>query len=322
MTADILSEALKLVRLSGVLLFRVDTGGSWCVATGPTPQALAPVLAAGTTHVIAYHVVTEGVCCLRCGGHWHELRTGDAIVMPHGHPHVIGDMPGHRPVPIAALLGDRPLWTLRHVAMGARDERPVSLLCGFLGCDRRAFSPLFATLPDAFRVPLAAHAGDLLHYAATAVLDERPGAGTLRLRMSEMLFMEALRAYVETLPDEATGWLAGVRDPMVGMALRVMHAEPARAWSVEELARHAASSRSLFAERFRSVVGTPPMHYLTQLRMHLAAAYLGERDCSVARVAEEVGYDSCAAFQRAFKRHFGTPPAAWRRSHGTSLPVE
>lgn len=319
MTADILSDALKLVRLSGALLFRVDTGGCWGVATGPSPQALAPVLQVGTSDVIAYHVVIAGVCWLCCGDDdWHQLQQGDAIVLPHGRPHVITDDPERRPVPIGTLLGDRPLWSLQHVAMGARDERPVSLLCGFLGCDRRAFAPLFATLPEAFHVTLASRVGDLLRYAVTIVLDERPGAGTLRLRMAEVLFMEALRAYVETLPDEATGWLAGVRDPVVGVALGAMHAEPGRAWSVDDLARNAASSRSLFAERFRNVVGMPPMHYLTQLRMQLAASYLDERDCSVARVAGDVGYESCAAFQRAFKRHFGAPPAAWRRSHGSS----
>lgn len=164
-----------------------------------------------------------------------------------------------------------------------------------------------------FTVELDDRAEALLQYAANRALEECPGADSLRVRMAELLFVEVLRLYMQSLPEDATGWLAGLRDPLVGRALHALHETPCRRWSVEDLATVTASSRSVLAERFREIIGEPPMHYLTRLRMQLAARRLeGSRD-SIARVADEVGYDSSAAFQRAFKRCFGEPPATWRR---------
>jgi AraC-like DNA-binding protein len=154
----------------------------------------------------------------------------------------------------------------------------------------------------------------LVDNAASEALEDRLGAQSLRVRLAELLFMESLRLYMQTLAEDATGWFAGLRDPVIGRALQALHDAPARLWSVEALAETVGNSCSSLAARFREILGEPPMHYLTRLRMQLAARHLHEYSWSVDRVAEEVGYDSTAAFQRAFNRTFGVPPATWRQS--------
>jgi AraC-like DNA-binding protein len=211
------------------------------------------------------------------------------------------------------MLHGQSVLDLRRASFTTGPGAATAVLCGFLGCDRRAFEPLFNSLPPMFKAALGTQHQNLVQFALAETLDDRPGAACLRVRLAELLFMGALRAYMQTLPADATGWLAGLRDPLVGRALRVLHAQPCRRWTVDELAAAIASSRSVLAERFRNIIGEPPMHYLTRLRMQLAARRLGDSRQSIACVADEVGYDSSAAFQRAFKRCFGVPPAAWRR---------
>ncbi|MGH8211878.1 MAG: AraC family transcriptional regulator [Rhodanobacteraceae bacterium] len=171
-------------------------------------------------------------------------------------------------------------------------------------------------MPPMLKVKLGAQHDHLVEFTVAETLDDRPGAASLRVRLAELLFMGALRSYMQTLPADATGWLAGLRDPLVSRALQTLHAQPCQRWSVEGLAAAVAGSRSNLAARFRELIGEPPMHYLTRLRMQIAARQLRERTCSIASLADAVGYDSSAAFQRAFKRSFGMPPAAWRRNTG------
>lgn len=314
MAADLLSDVLTWVRLTGAVIFRIDVTGPWGVAANTRRETFAPALPPGTNNIIAFHIVVDGECWLRHPpDEGFQARIGDAVVLARGDPHELGDRAGRRIVPFDAVLSGRSILDLRRERFETGDAPRVSLLCGFLGCDRRAFEPLCASLPPVFRVNLGAHIRSLVHYAATQALDDTPGAGGLRARMAELLFMEALRLYMQSLPVDATGWLAGLRDPLVGRALRELHGAPTANWSVEALAERAASSRSNLATRFRAVVGEPPMHYLARMRMQLAARYLTERSCNIAEVAEDVGYDSSAAFQRAFKRCFGVPPAQWRR---------
>lgn len=321
MGVDILSDVLGRVRLTGAVVFRIDVSGSWGVAAQPSMEALAPAFPPGTNNVIAFHIVVDGRCWLRGAKQpWLEANTGDALVLPHGDSHELADQPGRPTLSMDSLLGGRSPLELRHERFGGDSEPSVSLVCGFLGCDRHAFEPLCACLPPIFRVDLGRHVPALVSYAATRALDAVPGAAGLRARLAELLFMEALRRYMELIPPGSRGWLAGARDPLVGCALRYLHAAPGRAWSVAQLAHATASSRSQLAGRFRAIVGEPPMHYLMQLRMQLAARYLSEQAASLETIAEAVGYDSSAAFQRAFKRHFGVPPAAWRRGRAPAAP--
>lgn len=263
---------------------------------------------------IALHVVIAGECWVRhASRNWFCVPQGHAVVFAQGDPHELADQCGRPTAPFAAMLGGRSLLDLRHERFELGTGHDVSLLCGFLGCNKRAFNPLCSALPPLFTVELDDRAAALLRYAANRALEECPGADSLRTRIAELLFVEILRLYMQSLPDDATGWLAGLRDPLVGRALRVLHEHPYRHWTVDELAAAIGSSRSVLAERFRGVLKEPPMRYLTRLRMQLAARRLEKSQDSIARVAEEAGYHSSAAFQRAFKRCFGEPPATWRR---------
>lgn len=314
MAVDLLSDALALVRLSGALIFRVDITGPWGVAAHPTVEKFATLLPPGTSQIIAFHVVLDGQCWIRHPSRdWFVLPRGHAVVIPHGDQHDLGDRPGCMTVPFSSMIEGRSLLDLRHARLETGPGKSVSLLCGFLGCDQRAFDPLCRSLPPLFVVDLGARRDALIRYAVANALDDSPGAAGLRGRLAELLFLSTLRRYMRDLPADATGWLAGLRDPLVGRALHALHEQPCRRWSVDELAATIASSRSVLAERFREIIGEPPMHYLTRLRMQLAARRLGDSRQSIACVADEVGYDSSAAFQRAFKRCFGVPPAAWRR---------
>lgn len=315
MSSDLLSDVLQLVRLTGALIFQVDITGPWGVAGDPTIEKFAPLLSPGTSHVIAFHVVLDGECWIRhdsCG--WFNVPVGHAVVIAHGDRHDLCDQPGSQTAPFAALLGGRSLLDVRHVSFETGPGSKTSLLCGFLGCDQRAFEPLCRSLPPVFQADLGKRMQTLVRYATANALDDSPGAAGLRSRLAELLFLGALRLYMRDLPADASGWLAGLRDPVIGRALQALHAQPCKRWTVDELAAVAVSSRSTLAARFTEVLKETPMHYLTRLRMSLAARQLTDSRKSLAAVASEVGYDSPAAFQRAFKRSFDMPPAAWRRN--------
>lgn len=318
MTVDLLSDVFKLIRLTGALMFRFDVCGRWYIKNSATEaSSMARLLPAGTDQIIIFHIVNEGECWMRdASGEWVHTTAGDAVVLAHGHAHDMANRIDGASVPFREVLGARSFHNLRSLYFERGPEPKVRIVCGFLGCSRRAFAPLCASLPAFCRVTLGESARSLVRYALSETLDERPGADTLRLRITELLFMEALRQYMLALPDDATGWLAGVRDPLVARAMQALHDAPADVWSVQTLATAAASSRSSLSARFREVIGEPPMRYLTRLRMQRAAGYLSEGGFSIEQVASAVGYESSAAFQRAFKRCFGMPPATWRRTVG------
>lgn len=321
MTTDLLSDVLKLVRLTGALIFQIDITGPWGVAGDPTIEKFAPLLPPGTGHVIVLHVVLEGECWLRHASRgWFAVPTGHAVVIAHGDRHDVCDQPERPAVPFATLLDGRSLVDARHIRLETGPGTRTSLLCGFLGCDERAFEPLCRSLPRVFQVDLGQHMQTLIRYARDNALDDSPGAEGLRGRLAELLFLAALRVYMRDLPANASGWLAGLRDPLIGRALQALHAQPCRHWTVDDLAAVAASSRSALTARCTEVLGEAPMHYLARLRMSLAASELGSSRKSLATVATDVGYDSPAAFQRAFKRSFGVPPATWRRQIRASGP--
>ncbi|HZS32410.1 MAG TPA: AraC family transcriptional regulator [Methylomirabilota bacterium] len=313
MGVDPLSDVLRVVRLDGAFFYPVEASGRWSVEA-VAAKDLAPRVLPGAEHLISYHIVTSGRCWGRLIGEPPvELGRGDVIVFPHGDPHVMSSapvVPAELTVP--ATVGRHP----DTVRLG--DGAPVStmLVCGFLGCDRRPFNPLLSALPRQLHLP-GLSSGWLRSFAQQVVEESRArraGADSVLTRLAELMFVEVIRRYAETLPPERRGWLAALRDDAVGRALAFLHGEPARAWTLDQLAREVAVSRTALAERFTALVGQPPMQYLARWRMQLAAGRLAGGPGKVAAIAEEVGYDSEAAFSRAFKRLVGMSPAAWRRA--------
>lgn len=309
---DPLSDVLRAVRLTGAYFYLVEAGAPWSVSAVPAKQ-LAPRILPGVEHLISYHIVIEGRCWGGLEGEEPiELAAGDVLIFPHGDAHGLGsspeswvnvDLTDTTPAryPETVLLGD-----------GARETRFV---CGFLGCDAHPFNPLIASLPRVLHVPRAA-GGWLSTFPEQVVHESRAthaGSDTMLTRMAELMFIEVVRRHLQTLGAEQVGWLAALRDPVVGGALSLMHDRPAYDWSLPELAREVAASRSVLAERFTHLVGIPPMQYLAQWRLQLATELLMRDSAKVSAVGVQVGYDSEAAFSRAFKRATGAAPAEWRR---------
>ena len=310
---DVLSEVLQQVRLAGAVLFRSTFHGPWCIAARPEAAVVAESLP-GASQLISFHVVLGGALWACLGdGEPLQVEAGEVLVLPHGDAYVIGDSPNGLPVPAEQFLRGTPLANARELHWGS-GEQCTRVLCGYLGCERQAFTPLFEALPRMFKVRLQGTdgAGGLLAFAEHEAVADWPGAHTSRLRVAELMFIETLRRYMETLPAQH-GWLAGLRDPVVGRARALLHAQPDSRWTVSGLALRAATSRSVLAQRFVDTLGEPPMQYLSRWRMLVAARRLREGRDSVARIAESVGYESPAAFQRSFLRHMGTTPARWRR---------
>jgi AraC-like DNA-binding protein len=317
MSSDTLSDVLQGVRLSGAVFFDVRARAPWAQAAA-AGSYVGPRLMPGVEHVISYHVIAEGRCWVRCKGAAPLLlEAGDVIVFPQGDAHILGSEPTCEAKPdLAGYDRVRDLTIPLAVNFGAEKGELVHVICGFLGCDVRPFNPLIATLPRVLHIRDRAGAtrgwlNHFVHLALAESRERRPGAQSVLARLSELMFVETVRRHLETLPPEESGWLAGVRDEAVGRALAALHRQPARAWSVEALAREASVSRSVLADRFTALVGKPPMQYLAQWRMQLAAGLLA-RGAKVARVAVDVGYESEAAFSRAFKNLTGHSPGGWR----------
>lgn len=320
---DVLSDVLRAGKLTGALFFLVDAAPPWKVAV-PDARTFAPIILPHAQHVISYHVVTRGACSgALIGGPPVALAAGDILVFPHGDPYVISSAPigdeevdFHSSVAFFRLMaaGDLPFT----VTEGGTGAERLQLTCGFLGCDARPFNPLLQTLPRMLHVRApSAPEGDLLARLIELTLAEsradRPGGECIRLRLSELLFIEVVRRHLTSIPEAQAGWLAGLKDPAIGRALALLHQRPAHAWSLDELAGSVGMSRSALAERFSGFVGQPPMQYLGQWRMQIAARLLADGASKVAAVALEVGYGSEAAFSRAFKKATGVAPADWRR---------
>jgi AraC-like DNA-binding protein len=320
MTSDVLSDVLRAVRLTGAVFFDFDLSSPW-VAEAPPSREIAGSVMPGAHRVIEYHLIARGRCWAHAiGAEPIALGEGDLIAFPQGDGHVLSSAPGMRAVPDPAMFVRRssPLPLVYEMGGGGDDRARV--ICGFVGCDDRPYNPLLGALPKTIHLSArGAHAvsgwlATLVHIAVTEAGARRPGGENVLARLSELIFVELIRQYVETTPME-TGWLAGLRDPVVGQALGAIHAEPAADWTVESLGRVAGVSRSVFAERFTAVVGQPPMQYVTLWRTQLASRLLAEGG-QVAAVAAAVGYDSEAAFSRAFKKIAGRTPADWRRNVG------
>ena len=281
---DPLSELLRVVRLSGANFVGVEAAGPWRLAMPGVPETVRRMVP-GSEHVVACHIVTKGCCYGSLSGEAQvELAEGDVIVFPHGDAH--------------RLWGER-----------------TALVSGYFGCDRELFNSLLAALPRHMHIRGAAGGwlGDLARRLIEESAAASPGADCIATRLAEAMLIELLRRFLAEHPSGQAGWVAGLRDEVVGRALTLLHARPAYPWDLAQLARQALSSRSRLAKRFMQVVGQPPMQYLAQWRMQLAASKLSESGSKVAAIGAGVGYDSEAAFSRAFKKATGVTPGAWRQ---------
>jgi AraC-like DNA-binding protein len=335
LSADTLSELLRAVRLRGAIFYYVDGIAPW-VAEAPPAREIVGAILPGAEHLIEYHVVTKGRCFGALAGEpGVELREGDVIMFPQGDAHVMSSGPRMRAPEVdrAFFFSPRPA-QLPYVLMQQGDKllagtdaltarldgggaERATIVCGFLGCDARPFNPLLAALPRLLHLPGAAASGGWIEHFINVAVEEanrkRPGGEAVLERLSEMMFVDVVRRYLEHLPPEQTGWLAGLRDRFVGRALGLLHERPSHRWTIDELGDAVGLSRSALHERFLHFVGQPPMQYLAQWRMQVGSRLLLESTMNVAAIALETGYESEAAFSRAFKRQLGVPPATWRR---------
>jgi len=318
-SADVLSDVLSAVRLTGAVYFDFDLSSPWVAETPPAREIAATVMP-GAQRVIEYHVIAQGACWGHAVGQEpFRMQEGDLFVLPQGDAHVLSSAPGMRGTPDLSKFARRSTPLPLVYEMGGGGPERARLVCGFLGCDERPFNPLLTALPPVIHLPAGGEGattewlGMLLNIALKESGSARAGAENILARLSELMFVEAIRRYIETLPSAQTGWLAGLRDPVIGQALAALHGEPREAWTVEALARIVGVSRSVLAERFTEMVGQPPMQYLALWRMQLASRLLAEGG-QVAAVAGAVGYESEAAFSRAFKKLVGQAPGTWRRS--------
>jgi AraC-like DNA-binding protein len=316
---DVLSDVLRAVRLTGAIFFDVEATAPWVAAT-PKGASIAGNVMPDAEHVITFHAVTEGYC-------WAELEdgssppfrvaAGDIVMAPMADPHVLCSEPGMRAAPNMGLYyrpSDRRLpFVLDQLGGGGE---PARFVCGYLGCDIKLFNPVLRALPRLVHTRGADGAAHLAHLVRLAVEEStarRSGGETVLSKVAELMFVEVVRRHIEALPSDAAGWLSGLRDPHIGAALALMHGRPAEGWTLERLAHEIGLSRSVFADRFAHFVQESPMHYLTRLRMQLATRLLEQPAIGMAQVAAEVGYESEAAFNRAFKKFAGQPPGTWRR---------
>jgi len=278
---------------------------------------------AGAEHVLFFHYLTAGRCKIRLvdGVDVFDVAEGDVVLFPRDDRHLMGSDLHVAPLEAENLTfedaggGQERFVRVRHGGGG----EVTRFVCGYLACNRSVLRPMLDALPRLVRISLREGADkslmrDLLKFGIQESAQPQPGGSSSLAKVAELMFVEAMRQYVAELPDEARGLLAGIRDAHVGRALALMHGDSAKGWTVDSLAREVGMSRSVLAERFAELLGEPPMQYLTRWRLAVAARSLRSTAEPIARVAERCGYESEAAFNRAFKREFGLPPAAWRRS--------
>lgn len=319
---DPLSDVLRMIKLTGALFFVVDATSPWGVEVPPA-DAFASIVLPRAQHVVSYHIILNGLGWAKIPGLASTpFEPGDIIVLAHGDPYSMLSGPDQQPELDAQatmdFFRDMAAGKLPFVVReGGGGEERTEYVCGFLGCDMRPFNPVLSTLPPLLRVRLP-HRGDddLLDRLIDLILAEarrpRIGGEAIRLRLSELIFVEVIRQYLASLPSRERGWLSALRDPLVGKVLTMLHNEPAYPWTLNELAGRAGTSRAALAAHFADLVGLAPMQYLALWRMQIAARLLADGFMKVAVVGREVGYESEAAFSRAFKKIVGVSPATWR----------
>ena len=317
---DALSAALSSVRMTGAIFADAICSAPWGFAV-PAIDALERVvhmLAPGTERVVGYHLVTEGKALVGLEASEDvALTAGDIVIIPHGDPHRVTNGTPSKLIDTSPALAKWLAGDVSSMELGGGGER-THFVCGYFGCERHAARLFLAGLPSLIKINLRTDAaGRWLENSIRHLLDEaksrRPGGAVVLSKMAEAFFIETLRRYMQQLPLEQRGWLAGARDPVVGAALALLHRQPCHSWTVSELAAEIGASRSLVAERFVLFLGEPPLTYLVRWRLQLAARLLQTTQKTILQVVVDVGYESEAALNRAFRREFGLPPAQYRR---------
>jgi len=313
---DVLSTVLRAVHLEGAVFYNAEFSAPWSFRAPPSCQ-VASRISPEPRHVIMYHLLTEGRAYGNVeGGQRIPLTAGDIVVFPHGDAHILGNGRDVAPRDHGRMLNEILSQGLNVARMGGGGE-VTRFICGYLVCDHQLSKVFLSGLPPIFKVSIGHDSSgqwleNSIRYSVGQAAALQTGSEIVVAKLSEALFVETLRRYVHLLPLGHTGWLAGARDPEVGNALALLHRRPADPWTIAELARHVGVSRSVLADRFRHFLGIPPMTYLTRWRLQMGAQLLGSTSRSVAQIAAEVGYESEPAFNRAFKREFGSPPARFR----------
>lgn len=319
---DVLSEVLKAVKLDGAMFYNAEFSAPWCFRAPPS-RIVAPYLSPDSRHVIIFHLLTEGrgYGQIEGDGRPVPLNAGDIVIFPHGDAHIMGNGSPVTPVDNAKELQRILSQGLKVCRFGGGGET-TKFICGYMSCDPQLSRVFLGGLPPILKVSIRNDASgqwleNSLRYSVDNADAARAGGEAVLAKLSEVLFVETLRRYIALLPDEQTGWLAGIRDPEVGKALALLHRRPAHPWTIAGLASEVGISRSVLAERFRRYLSETPIAYLTRWRLQLGGQMLKTTSSSVAEIAAEVGYESEPAFNRAFKREFGLPPARFR-SHSKS----
>ena len=320
---DVLSEVLRVVKLEAALFFNAEFTAPWCLSSSQTSE-IAHYFSPDADHLIIYHFLTEGRAYAKLpDGRREELTAGDVVIFPHGDAHFLGNGSA-KPVDSIKTFAKNLAQGLKVARFGGGGEI-TRFVCGYMACDRRLSDVFLAGLPSMFKVhvvdqPSGKWLEQSIRFSVGEENGSNAGSGLVLARLAELLFVETLRCYINALPANETGWLAGARDPATGNALALLHKDPSHPWTISELAKKVGLSRTRLAERFRHFLGESPMAYLAQWRLKLGAEILSSSDESVAQVAAAVGYGSEASFNRAFKRAFASPPAQFRRRRKV-LPV-
>jgi AraC-like DNA-binding protein len=313
---DALSDMLRVVGLTGGIFLDARFTAPWCIAGQVSPDLCAPFMAP-PSRLVCFHFIVEGNCFIEVSGNEPMAAgEGEVVLLSRNELHKIGSDLRLQPTPAGDIMLSPEGAGVSRIEHGGDGDR-CAMVCGFLGGDAQ-LEPLLKTLPSLLKLKVRDTPGgewiaQSFRYGAQQLVNGDPGAATIMSKMSELLFVEAVRRHLTTMPEAQTGFLAGLRDPAVGKALALMHTQVARDWTAEDLADAVNLSRSAFAERFTTLMGQPPMRYLTGWRMQVAGHRLREGRQTIAQIAFDVGYESEAAFARAFKREVGMPPAAWRK---------
>ncbi|HVC31452.1 MAG TPA: AraC family transcriptional regulator [Steroidobacteraceae bacterium] len=315
---DALSELLRVIRLTGTAFIDAELTAPWAIQT-PPPSVLAARLAPGARKIIPYHLVSEGGCFIEVKGQPPiQVEAPEVVLFPHGDVHVLSSAPGLEPLQItteAVIRLTRPdsIARARYGGNGTKTR----LICGFFACEELLSGQLIQRLPHVMRCKLAADSSAtlLLRSLAPTKGGASPGSGAVMGKLAELLFVDAVRLFVEDKSND-DGWLAGLRDRYASQAIALIYAKPDAPWTLGSLAKAVGLSRTALAEHFARCTGVPPMQFLAQWRLRLAAEALRHTDRPIKNVAENAGFSSTAAFTRAFGREFGASPASWRGKAG------
>ena len=316
-SADALSDLLSAMHLAGSVLFRAEFREPWSVMS-PDSVQLSGLLPVRSRHVIPFHVIASGSCRLVLPGQPPvRLVEGDAVLLPYGHAHELKGEADIPIIPIGGLLPTLP-WTNPCVVRYGGAGALTSIICGYVQCDELLFHPVLRHLPALLHVspdgtPADAWLASTIRHTATEAIRALPGSRSMLPRLTELMFVEILRKHMLGLSANEVGWFAAFKDPVAGAALRRLHAEPLRDWSVERLAGDIGVSRTVLAKRFKHFLAQPPMQYLAGWRLQLAAQEMKSSGLPMKTIAVRSGYESEPAFNRAFKRQFGLPPGVWRK---------